>query len=450
MTVKEIKAKIKELKAQIREKEREKREISRKAEASKDAEEVKKFTERVEELNAEIEELNAKIEELEEELDDILYSDEEPPVDETRTTLVNGDFAKRFRSGGSFGYGLNHAASQKPNSLESMALRSDETMLSRVATTRNGKPLDMGKYIKGMVTGNWENALEERAIAPISTSGVGSLIPKELSAQVIDKARNLSLFASAGVPIVPMISNELTFARVKTDPTFAFKEELAEASESGLELEPVTLKSKMAYGYAYVSLEAIRSAQNLTDVIYKAFGQAFANMIDIAMLYGQNGDTFAPDGILNNADINTIAAQNVLWEDYIKAVGLIKRANGIPTIMGINAATEEIISMYVDANAQKLIEPEAIASLQKIITNQLKEDAENETSDALIFDPLSMVIGVQNEITCRMITDSDYCIKNGAVGFQIYGMLDCQAIQPKHISYISGIKKQPLPPYLDE
>ena len=41
----------------------------------------------------------------------------------------------------------------------------------------------------------------------------------------------------------------------------------------------------------------------------------------------------------------------------------------------------------------------------------------------------------------RMFQDTDYCIKHGAVGFQIYAMLDCAAVQPKHIAKITGIKE---------
>ena len=52
-----------------------------------------------------------------------------------------------------------------------------------------------------------------------------------------------------------------------------------------------------------------------------------------------------------------------------------------------------------------------------------------------------MIIGSQNRMVFRMFQDTYYCLKHGAVGFQIYAMLDCAAAQPKHIAKITGIKE---------
>lgn len=433
----------KEIRAQIRLRTKEKRELREKVKDAKTVEEVNKLSEQLDKLVDEIEE-------LQEMLEDLIDSDPdenqgEGDQKEERGTLVNGDVAAHIRSInlGSFNLATGNGAASTPNSLESLALRSKETLFSRFARNNKVNRLDMGKYIKGAYSGDWSNATEERAA--MSTSTLGVLIPQELSAQVIDKARNLSLFGAAEVPIVPMLSNNLTFARVKTDPVFAFKEELAEATESSLEMEPVTLQTHMAYGYAYVSIETMMSAQNLTDVMFTTFGRALANMIDTAMLYGQNGDAFAPEGILNDEDINVITAENRLYKDYVRGVGAVRRANGEPTILGLSAAAEEQMNLLIDANANTLIPPEVVKNLTKIVSNQLKDDNDGNGADALIFDPKSMVIGLQNQISCRMFTDSDYCIKNGAVGFQIYALIDCKAIQPKHIAYIKGLTVQEPP-----
>ena len=61
-------------------------------------------------------------------------------------------------------------------------------------------------------------------------------------------------------------------------------------------------------------------------------------------------------------------------------------------------------------------------------------------SDAIVFDPNAMLIGMQNNIVIRMFQDTDYCIKNGMVGFQIFAMLDSAAVRPTHIAKIVGLK----------
>lgn len=300
----------------------------------------------------------------------------------------------------------------------------------------------LGEVIKGMVTGKWSN-LDLKNV--VTTTSTGILIPEILSANIIDLARNLSLFAAAGVPVVPMDTNNMTISRVTTDPTFSFKAEGAEATENSFELDGVELKAKTAYGYAYVSLESINSSKNLDQIIRQVFAQAMANTIDKAFMYGQYNsvsssyDTFAPKGIINDTGINSVVATTDSGYDaIIKAISKIRQANGKPTAYGINAETEELFSLLKTTDGQYLSAPKAVTDLQQIVSNQLKYDATNG-SDALVFDPMAMLIGMQNNIQIKIIEDGE-CLRKGLVGFQIYSMLDCQATQPKHICKVTGIK----------
>ena len=438
MTKKEIKDKIRDKKKMIND-------IYPKVMSSNDVNEIRAYSAQVDAYNNEILDLEAKLDELEEREktpDNDAYFQATPPDDAEKRG------SNPFKTVASFSCGSNGSGTVKPSGIDTLALRSDETMSSRLGI--NQRSLDLGKYVRGAVTGNWTDAAEERSALSTTTTGV--LIPQQLSAQIIDKARNLSLFTAAEVPVVPMTSNNLTIARVKTDPVFAFKDELAEASESSFELDSVQLKAKTAYGYAYVSLEAINSASNLSDILFRVFSQAFADMCDRGMLYGQEYQgspvDYAPAGIMNDTDIHTVSATNIRYDDFIRAIGKIKRSNGTPAVVGMNAATDEILSLLTDSNGRGLEEPKAFAELKKIVSNQLVED-ENDGSDALVFDPKAMVIGVQNQLVFRMFQDTDYCIKHGAVGFQIYAMLDCVATQPKHIAKITGIKEVEPEPDVD-
>ena len=144
---------------------------------------------------------------------------------------------------------------------------------------------------------------------------------------------------------------------------------------------------------------------------------------------------------MNDEEINTIAATNEGYTDFIKAIGAIRKANGTPSILGINAATEELLALKVDSTGQPLNAPESFNALTKVVSNQLKADA-STGSDALVFDPKAMVIGIQNQVTLKMMTDTDYNLKHGTVAFQIYSMIDCAVVRPTHITKITGIKDQ--------
>jgi HK97 family phage major capsid protein len=325
---------------------------------------------------------------------------------------------------------------------ESISVRKSETFKRKLNIENRG--LNIGKYIRGIATGNWENAENEKRA--MTTAGTGTLIPQELSADIIDMARAVSLFTSADVPVIPMKSNNVTISRVKKDPVFSFKQEAKSGVSAEFELEPVELKSKTCYGYAYVSLEAIKSSKNLDFIIYDVFSKAIANSIDKAMLYGQYNtsttsyDDFAPAGIMNDEGIKKlVAVEGQGYDTFIKAISKVRKENGNPTSYCINSDTEELLSLLKTSDGQYLNPPQAIEKLNKVVSNQLNSDEESG-SDALVFDPLSMIIGIQNEIQIQMFDNTDECIKNGLVGFRVYAMIDCVATQPNHICKIEGIK----------
>lgn len=324
---------------------------------------------------------------------------------------------------------------------DTIFLRSGESFLKKIKINEDERNLDLGKCIRGLVLGEWDGA--EKEYRALMTSATGIIIPKVLSAEIFDTARNLSLFTSADVPILPMESDNVSIARMKNDPTFKFKEEGKEAEESTFELEKVELKSKMCYGYAYVSLEAIKSSLNLKQIMVMAFSGAIAEAIDQAMLHGQyNGssyDNFAPKGIMNDEFINSINAEGMNGYDaIIRAIGKVRKNNGIASVYGINSDTEEALSLLKDSDGKYLAPPRAVDNLKQIVSNQLKNDSNG--NEAIVFDPNAMIIGIQENINIQMIDNTDECIKKGLVAFRVYSMLDCVAVKPKNICKIVNLK----------
>lgn len=434
---------LEELKAKKRAKELEKRELSRKLSSLDNIEEARNISEQLNSINEEIYSIE----------DDIFNFESrgattQPvgPLNPIATYRNIGNFnqepkePKQISKGDMFGDICLRQGQRFPIS----NLQNNEY-------NKKERSLDLGKYVRGIVTGDWTDAeLEKRSMM---TSSLGTIIPEQLGAQIIDIARAQSVFMSSQVPVIPMTTNKLTFSRVKTDPVISFKAEGEKANESGFELEPVTLESKTAYGYAYVSIEAIMSSNNLREILTNVFSQAIADCIDKGMLYGQyepeamNSKTskslqlaaYAPKGIMNDLDIHKISSENTGYDDFIRAIGKVKSSNGTPTHYAINSAVDEKLSLLKTTDGQYLEAPKSIQALTPVITNQFKFD-EVAGSDAIVFDPNSMVIGIQNRINIKMFDNTDKCIENGLIGFRVYAMVDCVAVRPKHICKIEGIK----------
>lgn len=328
--------------------------------------------------------------------------------------------------------------------MNTLFLNKSEKLTDRLEKNESNQILNkdgaLGDVIKGMVTGEWNNKELKNVVTRTAT---GVLIPEILSAKVIDLARDMSLFTNAGVPVVPMESDNMTISRIKKDPILGFKAEGQEGNNGSFELDSVKLQSKTAYGYAYITLEAIKSSQNLDSIVRQVFAQAMANTIDKAFLYGEkdtegNLAAYAPSGIMNDSEVNLVASTNVGYDDFIKAIGKIRKSNGNPTVYGINADTEEKLGLLKDANGKYLEKPKSVQSLTEIVSNQLNND-EVSGSDSIVFDPQALLVGIQNNIQIKIIEDAE-CLKKGLIGFQIYSMLDCKPVQPKHICKITGIK----------
>lgn len=321
-------------------------------------------------------------------------------------------------------------------------LRKGEKLVDRKNINAEQRNLSLGKYIRGAITGKWDGAEDEKRA--MTTTATGVIIPELLAFEIIDLARDKSLFTLAEVPVIPMTEGNMVISKIKQDPVFKFKEEGKETSESSMELESVKLETKMCYGYTYVSIEAIKKSRNLEEIIRNAFAESLAQAIDKGMLYGQYSgetlDSYSPSGIINDENINIITAKaSEGYDSFIKAIGAVRKNNGEASVCGLNSDTEEMLSLIKTTDGQYITPPQAYTDIKKITTNQLNYDAVNG-SDALVFDPNAMIIGLQEDLSFEMFTNSDECIKKGLVGFRIYQMIDCVTTQPKRITRIKNIK----------
>ena len=380
------------------------------------------------------------LEDIKEELRQLDQQEENLNLQEEAYNIANG--ITEARNLGAVTGIINSGVSTGATGTSTIELRRGQKFKDKVTIKSEERNLSLGKYVRGAITGKWDGAEAERRV--MTTTATGVLIPDILSAEIIDIARDKSLFTLADVPVIPMTEGTMTISRLKKEPSFKFKEEGKQAEESSMELESVKLDTKTCYGYAYVSLESIKKSRNLEDLIRSAFAEALAQAIDLGMLYGQyNGesyDSFAPKGIMNDETINIITArESEGYDSFIKAIGAVRKNNGEASVCGLNANTEEMLSLLKTTDGQYLTPPQAYTTIKKIVTNQLKYD-EASGSDALVFDPNAMVIGLQGDLSFEMFTNTDECIKKGLVGFRIYQMLDCVVTRPKSIAMIKGIK----------
>jgi HK97 family phage major capsid protein len=308
----------------------------------------------------------------------------------------------------------------------------------------NAAGLSLGRYLRGIVTGNWAGAAAESAeYRSLTTVSGAALIPQALSAQVLDAVRAKSVLFQSGASMVPMEARTVVIPRVKTDPVFGFKAEAEACDESIIEFEGIELKARTAYGLVSVSLEALESGQGLDMAVQLAMAEALANVIDSKCLFGAGG--VEPAGILLSDKIGTVTAVGDLqgWNPFIEGIGKVRTANGDATALVMNAQVDELCNKFTTTEGLPLPMPKVIENIpNRLISNQLPANlgAGANESVAMVYDPQAVVIGIQSPIRIELSREALDAYKKGVVYLRVYAFCDVALTRSGWVCRIDGLK----------
>jgi HK97 family phage major capsid protein len=201
--------------------------------------------------------------------------------------------------------------------------------------------LSFDKYVRGLVTGDWQGAERERkayqlAMSEGTATAGGHLVPTPLAGRIIDLARNQMRVMQAGATTVPMTSQTLKIARLTGEGTPAWKSENAAITDADLAFDAVTFTARTLVRLVKVSVELFEDADpSSEDVIAQSFASQIALELDRVALRG-TGSAPEPRGVLNHTGVtltahgaNGTAITNYDW--WLDAIGTVRNANWEPT-----------------------------------------------------------------------------------------------------------------------
>ena len=128
---------------------------------------------------------------------------------------------------------------------------------------------------------------------------------------MIDKLRAESVMVAAGARTVPLTSDNLSIAKLATDPTPAFRAENAAIAESDPTFSSVTLTPRSLAVMTKVSRELFEDSLNLESELPRILSVAMAKEMDRIGLLG-SGSAPEPRGIANQSGIGTTALDAAL------------------------------------------------------------------------------------------------------------------------------------------
>lgn len=314
---------------------------------------------------------------------------------------------------------------------------------------RGEEPLDLGKYLRGMVLGEWDDAdAERRAMSEGTQSAGGYMVPTLLVAQIIDLARNRTRVMQAGARIVPMANKTVDVAKWTGDPTAAWHTENASITPSDGTLSKVTLTAQALASLTVVSRELVEDAPNTGDELAQAFAAQFALTLDRAALYG-SGTAPEPRGVKNTSGITTqlFSGANggtpTNYDFLIDAAGALEDNNEAATGVIYAPRTKRVLGKLKEATTLAYLAPPAIiADIPRYDTNQipinLTVGSSTDASDAFVAAWPQLYIGVRTGLTIEPLRER--YADNGQLGFLAWWRGDVAVARAKAFTVVTGLR----------
>lgn len=323
--------------------------------------------------------------------------------------------------------------------------RMEDYVRARGLSRPDEEELSFGKYVRGMVTGDWRGAdAERRALVEGTASAGGHLVPTPLSARIIDRARNQTRVMQAGAQVVPMESSTLKLARVVGDPTAAWHTEMATISASDMTFDAVTLTAKALASRVLISRELMEDADNVDDEVEKAFAAQFGLTIDLAALYG-SGTAPEPRGLKNVAAVTqtSLGANGAAptFDALIDSVYRVRGANHDPNAIIYAPRTGQTFAKAKDTTGQYLTPPAALDGIARLETAQIPTNltvgTATEASDVFTGQWSELLIGVRTQLEITVLRERSADV--GAYELMAWARMDVAVARPAAFDVVTGV-----------
>jgi HK97 family phage major capsid protein len=213
----------------------------------------------------------------------------------------------------------------------------------------------LGRFVRGLVTGDWHGAEEERALVEGTGSAGGFLTPEPLASTFIDRVRAATRVISAGATTVPLTSDIENFPRLTGGASPSWKAEMAPISASDLTFDRLTFTPKTLPVLIQLSRELFEdmSAASAAGIEHE-MAQALSLELDRAALRA-DGSANSPLGILHQSGVptTTVSPPNgaaITWDFLIDGVSVIRNSSVDPS--GVIMAPRSLQSLQKAKDSQ--------------------------------------------------------------------------------------------------
>ena len=311
------------------------------------------------------------------------------------------------------------------------------------------RPPSFDRYLRGIVTGNWDGAEHERALSEGTLTAGGHLVPVPLSARVIDLARNQMQVMRAGATTVPMTAATLKLARLTSEGTPAWKSENAAITDADMVFDSVTFTARTLVRLVKLSVELFDDADpSSEDVIARSFAGQVALELDRVALRG-SGTPPEPRGVVNQTGVTltTHGANGALITNYdfhLDAVGAVRAANFEPNAQIQAPRTATSLSKLKEATTNAYMAPPAgLAGIPRLNSKQvpitLTVGTSSDCSEIYTADWSNLLVGIRTDFQLLFLRER-FIADALQYAFLAYLRADIQLAQPTAFVVDTGVR----------
>jgi HK97 family phage major capsid protein len=310
--------------------------------------------------------------------------------------------------------------------------------------------LSFDRYLRGIVTGDWQGAEHERALSEGTLTAGGHLVPTPLSARVIDLARNQTRVFQAGAITVPMTAATLKLARLTGENAPAWKSENAAITDQDMTFDSVTFTARTMVRLIKLSLELFEDSDpSAEDVIARSFAGQVALELDRVALRG-SGTPPEPQGVRNQTGVTitthgangALIATATAYDWHLDARGVVTGNNFTPNAHIQAPRTSTSLSKLREATTSAYLAPPP-GMLPMLATKQvpinLTVGTSTDTSEIYTADWSQLMVGIRNDFRLIPLKER-YMADNLQVAFLAYMRADIQLAQPSAFVVDTGIR----------
>ena len=251
--------------------------------------------------------------------------------------------------------------------------------------------------------------LERHALSEGTDSAGGFTVPTILSSQLIDALRAASVVQRAGAQTVPLTSDNLSIAKVASDPTPVFRNEAAAVAESDPTFTTVTFTPRSLMVLVKCSRELLDDSLNIGSALPNIITAAMAAEMDRVALEG-TGVAPQPTGLRLQSGIDDTALNAALtsYAPFITAQTGILTGNGGPVnAIIMHPRDAGTLAGLTDTTNQPLNVPPAISGIPMLTTSSIQVDAGsgNDESNIYVGNFSNLMIGMRNNIRIEVLRE---------------------------------------------